>query len=95
MARELARHKLGLVGVQEVRWDKRGPVREEVIFFYGKGNENHQLGRRFFVHHRTVSAVKGVDFVNDRMSYIILTVRWCNIIVWNVHTPNEEESDDS
>jgi len=30
----------------------------------------------FFVNHRTVSAVKGVEFVNDRMSYIILTGRW-------------------
>jgi hypothetical protein len=39
-ARELARYKLDLVGVQEVRWDKGG----ECIFFYGKGTENHQLG---------------------------------------------------
>jgi len=31
-ARELARYKIGLVGVQEVRWDKWGPAREEVIF---------------------------------------------------------------
>jgi len=27
-ARELARYKLDLLGVQEVRWDKRGMVRE-------------------------------------------------------------------
>ena len=27
MARELARYKLDLVGVQEVRWDKGGTVR--------------------------------------------------------------------
>jgi hypothetical protein len=26
-ARELARYKLGLVGMQEVRWDKEGTVR--------------------------------------------------------------------
>jgi len=26
-ARELARYKLGLVGVQEVRWDREGTVR--------------------------------------------------------------------
>jgi hypothetical protein len=37
-ARELARYKLDLVGVQEVRWDKEGTVRaEDYIFFYATG----------------------------------------------------------
>jgi hypothetical protein len=45
VARELARHKLYLVGVQEVRWDKGGTVRAgDYTLFYGKGNESHQLG---------------------------------------------------
>ena len=29
------------------------------------------------------------------MSYIVLRVRWCIIIVLNLHAPSEEESDDS
>ena len=29
------------------------------------------------------------------MSYIVLRVRWCNIIALNVHAPSEEKSDDS
>ena len=41
-------------------------------------------GTGLFVHHRIVSAVKTVDFVSDRMSYILLRGRWCNIIVLNV-----------
>ena len=46
VARELARYKLDLVGVQQVRWDKGGTVRGgDYNFFSGEGNENHQLER--------------------------------------------------
>jgi hypothetical protein len=46
------------------------------------------------VHKRIVSAVRRVEFVSDRMSYIILRSRWCNITVVNVHAPCEDTSDD-
>ena len=49
----------------------------------------------FFVHRRIVSAVKRVEFVSDRVSYIVLRGRWCNIIVLDIHAPSENESDDS
>jgi dihydroorotate dehydrogenase len=35
-----------------------------------------------------------VEFVSDRMSYIILKGCWCDIIVLNVHSPNEDKDDD-
>jgi hypothetical protein len=73
-----------------VKWDKGAIVRaEDINFFYGKGNENHQLETGFFVHHRTVSAVNRVEFVSGRMSYIVLRGRWCNISVLNVHALRE------
>jgi exonuclease III len=95
VARELAKYKLDLVCVQEVRWDKEGTVRAgEYTFFYGKGQENHQLRTGFFVHQRIVSAIKRVEFVSDRMSYIVLRGCWCNIVL-NAHPPTEGKGDDS
>jgi endonuclease/exonuclease/phosphatase family metal-dependent hydrolase len=43
---------------------------------------------------RIISAVKRVEFVSDRMAYIILRGRWCHINVLNVHAPTEDKTDD-
>jgi hypothetical protein len=79
VSRELARYKLDLVGVQEVRWEGSGTEPAgEYTFFHGKGNENHELVTVFFVHKRIISAVKRAEFVSDRMPYIILRGCWCH-----------------
>ena len=82
-AREFARYKLGLVDV----------TGKAHIFFYGKGNENHQLGTGFL--YTKVSGVKTVQFVGDTMSYIVLKGHWCNTIDFNLHAPSEEKHDHS
>jgi exonuclease III len=95
VSRELARYKLDLVGVQEVRWEGGGTKPAgEYTFFYGNGNENHELGTGFFVHNNIISTVKRVEFVCDRMSYIILRGCWSHIIVLNDHAPTEVKTDD-
>jgi hypothetical protein len=38
--------------------------------------------------------VKRVEFVNDRMLYIILRGQWCHITVLNVHAPTEDKIND-
>jgi hypothetical protein len=40
------------------------------------------------MHKKIISVVKWVEFVSDRMPYIILRGRWCHIIDWDIKIAN-------
>ena len=42
----------------------------------------------FYLH---VVSSFSIEFVSDRLSYIVLKGRWLHIIVVNVHAPSEEK----
>jgi hypothetical protein len=88
---KLSRYRLDLVKVRE--GSDTAPAGEHT-FFYGNRNENYELGTRFFVHKKFKPAVKRLEFVSDRMSYILLRSHWFHIIVLNVHVPTEDKIDD-
>jgi hypothetical protein len=91
---EISKYKLDLVGLQEVKCLGGGiKLAGDYTFFYGKRNENHELGTAFFVHKRTISAIKRVEFVTDSMSYMTLRSRWCNIVP-SVHALTEKQIED-
>jgi hypothetical protein len=46
------------------------------------------------VHKRIILAVKRVESVSDRVSYIILRGHWYHIIVLNVHALTEDKTDE-
>jgi len=49
------------------------------------------LGTGYSVHHRIVSAVTKVDFIKNRVPYMVLRGRLSNSIVLNVHTKSEQK----
>jgi len=69
------------VPVQEGRWDEGGGSQQPIIYFtYGNGNTNHHLGTGFFVHMAITSAIKRVEFISGRMSYITIRSHWCDTV---------------
>ena len=46
------------------------------------------------MHRRLVSAVKRIEFVSDRLFYIVLRSCWLHIIVVNVDAPSDEKSEE-
>ena len=56
-------------------------------FFSMEMKRKLSIGNGSFCTDRIVSAVKRVEFVSDRMSYIVLLGRSCNIVVLNCMHP--------
>jgi hypothetical protein len=82
VASKLAKCKLDVVAVQEVRWVEvySQPVVHNT-FFHGNGNAIHHLGTGSFIQQRIRLAVKKVELISDRMLYVTLKGQWCDSIV--------------
>jgi hypothetical protein len=85
VSRELSKYMLDLVALNQ---------QANTHFSMERGMRTMNRVQVVFVHTRITSADKRVDFVKDRMSYIILRGRWFHIVVLNVHAPTEDKIGD-
>jgi hypothetical protein len=52
------------MGVQEVKWEGSGTeLAEECTFFYGTGNENHELGTDFLCIIKSYQQLRGLSLI--------------------------------
>jgi hypothetical protein len=63
ISKELSTYKLHLMEVQEVRWEGSATLPAELTFFYGKGNEDHQLHTGLSVHKKIIPAVMRIEVI--------------------------------
>jgi hypothetical protein len=83
------------VAVEVVRWDGCGiEPAGNYTFFYGNGNENHELAIGYFVHKRIISTVKRVAFDSGRMLYVVPRGPSCDIVV-NAYAPTQDKLDNT
>jgi hypothetical protein len=61
-----------------------------LYFFYGKGKSSITYS---FFNQRIVLAVKRVEFLSGRISYIVLRCCWCDIIALNAHASTADKSE--
>jgi hypothetical protein len=64
---EVAKCESELVAAREARRDTGGPDPADDTLFYGNGNANHDLGKRFFLHKGIRSAVQKAELISDSM----------------------------
>jgi hypothetical protein len=84
-ASELGKYKLQLMARQEVRWDKGGSQpADDCTLFYAKRNAYHHLETSYFICNGTRSPVTRIKFISDRMSYVVLRGRWCDVTLLKV-----------
>jgi hypothetical protein len=94
LMREVERYELDIVAIQESRWTGQGEISGGKHILYYGGADKHSLGTGFVINKKLVPAICDVQFVNDRLSFLVMRGKWYKYIFINVHCPTEEKEDD-
>lgn len=90
---ELARYKMDVTAVQEMRWLGSGHQRHrEYDLYYSCHASDHMFGTGFIVGPKMKSLVIDFKPINERLCTLRMRGKFYNISVINVHAPTEEKT---
>jgi len=74
LVKEIRRYNLGVIALQEIRWNDKGTLDlQDTTIFYGECNDRRQFGTGFAVHKSIVPLVTEFKSTNPKIS--ILTIK--------------------
>jgi len=93
LVKEIRKYNLGMVVLQEIRWDDKGTLDlQDMNIFYGECNDRRQFGTGFAVHKSIVPLVTELKSINPRISTLTIKGQCFDITFLNGHAPTEEKA---
>ncbi|XP_029344207.1 uncharacterized protein LOC115033855 [Acyrthosiphon pisum] len=94
VVKEIERYKLGVVALQEMRWQDTGSMQiSNITLFFGACDGRRQAGSGFAVNNKLLTAVKCFKVINPRLTILTLDTKWFGVVFVNVHAPTEDKDD--
>ncbi|XP_025423466.1 craniofacial development protein 2-like [Sipha flava] len=94
VVKEIERYKLGVVALQEMRWQDTGSMQiSNTTLFFGACDGRRQAGSGFAVNNKLLTAVKSFKVINPRLTILTLDTKWFGVVFVNVHAPTEDKDD--
>jgi len=95
LVKEAERFKLGILALQEIRWNEGTSMdMGNTTIFYGQCDNRRQGGSGFAVQNNLIHAIKDFKVINSRLTVLILETKWFKVAFVNAHAPTEEKNDD-
>ncbi|XP_008178936.1 craniofacial development protein 2-like [Acyrthosiphon pisum] len=93
LVKEIRRYNLGVVALQEIRWNGKGTLDlQDTTIFYGECNDRRQFGTGFAVHKSIVPLVTEFKSTNPRISILTIKGKFFDITFLNGYAPTEEKT---
>jgi exonuclease III len=95
LAEELAKTRLEIVAIQEVRWFGNGVIKKKDFSFYYSGTKEElgQAGTGFILMGKSINNGIGFEAINERICKIRMKGKFNNVTLINMYALTEDKAD--